>query len=303
MRNLAKILLGLILMALMLCQDVNASQTKADTSNKASAPTTVTVKTQNSIDKNPEPHQQNANNADKEIVRKKDFPLVERVKKLANKANLALLFSCLATIIAGLSLFASKRSNRISRDALEATKNTSRAEFQPYLSFSDKIDIRCDKTILTGITTRAIVEKEGNRLNPQGFIEVTNEGKTPALDGRFSCIGIMRNDEWEVPINLRGSIPYLGVDKTVKAKVLEYIRLNRDIEGDRFNIVNMWFDVEVRISFRDPFSENKRRVFRSNYRGGHIRDGVQSGFFRNIRRKSFAEVEPTDTDDIRHWEM
>jgi len=160
-----------------------------------------------------------------------------------------------------------------------------------------------DKATLEGITTRALVKKEGNRINPKGFIQITNEGKTPVLDGLFSCIGCMRDDEGTIPIELRGQLSYLGSGKHTKARILEYVRLNRDVEGDKFDISKMWFRVEVRVSFRDPFSEYKRRVFRAIYDGGYINDGPQMGFFGMPKRKSFAEVEPRETDDPKNWEV
>jgi len=103
-----------IFIALLLCQDVSARQAKTDAGEQPSPPPAASVETQDAANKGPEPHQESPNIENEDIIGDQTTPLVERISKVTNKANLAFGASVLATIFAGLAWLVGIRANTIS---------------------------------------------------------------------------------------------------------------------------------------------------------------------------------------------
>ena len=106
---------------LLLCHDVGASQTKTDASDNSNTPPPV-AENQNPADESPQPHQEEARKEDDRVIRDQSSALVERVKKLANKANLALLISFFATLFAFLSWRVGSGANKAAWESVKSDR-------------------------------------------------------------------------------------------------------------------------------------------------------------------------------------
>jgi len=107
-------ILTFVFVGLLLSQDVNARQTKTDSSEQTSPPPAASIETQDTADKSPEPHQQSTTVENPDTIGDENTPLVKRISKVAKTANFAFWVSVVAAIFSGLSWLVGRDANKIS---------------------------------------------------------------------------------------------------------------------------------------------------------------------------------------------
>lgn len=105
-----------ILVILLLCHNVGASQDKSDATNSANPPPTVSVEQKIHADESPKPHQENASVKIETAIGDQNPPIIEGFGKLVKPAYIALFFSFIATVIAFFSLRSSNEAVDVTRE-------------------------------------------------------------------------------------------------------------------------------------------------------------------------------------------
>ena len=187
-----------------------------------------------------------------------------------------------------------KAGEKLSEQNATALK-ASKAEFQPYLTFSEQVKVLgINKQITGGLPTRAVVKITDKSLDIGGSIEIKNEGKTPANNIFWVISGTMRRGDDEHTIFDNGTHSYLGAGKTKRLKILEKIFI--DSESVRIDIADWRFTINLRLSFFDTFDIKKRRVFMANYSGGAVSSETLGNYFSPLYLEEYAEVEAEERD-------
>lgn len=239
----------IFVLVLLLCQDVNACQTKTDTSEQLNPPAPV-AEQQNTADKSPQPHQKQTSVENENIIRDQSATMIERVSKLAKKTNWALFISFVATIFAGLAWLAN-------REAIKVTRNASRAELQPY------IEVRKIKRFSTG-TSRGSTSEPWTHFNFT-FVNlyIENTGVTPLYDVNVSGILVIDDKSTEVEIsNVPKGMVYKGSPLDLFVSGTIYFPKG-GAEVFSFDKIELF----LKIKFKDMLSDRKERVVKVKMQG------------------------------------
>jgi hypothetical protein len=246
-----KLFFTAIFVILLLCHDVSAGQTKTDASDNANTPPAVAVEQEKSADKSPKPHQEQSDVEDSNIVGDQGPPLVERVKQLATKTNWALFLSALATVFTGLSWV-------VSRNGVRVTEKATKAEFQPYISTIEEIDVEVVEPN-RGTTSYELVAYTNS-------IKIENIGKTPATD-----VGVTVTAKFYQQGRHLEKVGEVFDLKTGNMMPNEpwYFRLRVEFdfpEGDAFSFKRIReMDIYITLSFKDMFSDDTVRKYILHY--------------------------------------
>ena len=219
----------------------------------------------------------------------------------SNKAHWGFYAGLLGLVLLSWTLYETLAASGQLRTQHEISLKTTKAEFQPYMGFSKKIKFPAASRLEHGIPTRIIVQKEGNRLHLKGCISITNKGKTPLGDIAYRCSGTMVVGDIITRININndGAVSYVPAGGEEVVKILDTIHFDHpQIEDGDFNIVNMRINVRVAISFKDGFTEDKRRVFEAIYNTGTA--GRNTGH-APVFLQRHAEVTPEPQDYPENW--
>ncbi len=155
----------LILVTLLLCQNVSASQTEPKPQDETNTAALMAEK-QDAADESPQPHQKQTDKKDDDVIGGQSPALIERVKEFATIPNAALLISVFATIFAGLSWLAGRGANKAAWAAVKVSQQSAFDGLRAYISVESITAVTIDNGILV-------------------VIVIKNVGQTPAKNAKM----------------------------------------------------------------------------------------------------------------------
>lgn len=209
--------------------------------------------------------------------------------------------------------------------ALNETRKTSKAEFQPYLTFSERIELdhmEISRFDGSDEIVGATAIKSNHHIQISPTIRVMNKGKTPATDLFTTYIGKITNRTIDSPkaidrkivseaYNFFGSDAvemYLGLDEDKPVKLGHSIVYDRVLESKfiedirakiddshynsfrRVSWLNAYCCFAITLSFSDQFSKN-RRAFHVTYHGKIDENWVKLTSIRELLHHEDAYVD------------
>lgn len=156
--------------------------------------------------------------------------------------------------------------------ALKASK----AEFQPYVGFEKAIPIK-------GVNNW-MVENSGRFLKIEGDCWIENTGKTPMFDVSYSAqskltfinspMNPFKTVEIDSELPSKKIFEYLGASDKIQVPVigsvsttnLELVVSDKN-DWKQVPVRDVGLEITIRLSFKDSFSDNRRREFIANYYG------------------------------------
>jgi len=272
--------LSAIFVILLLCQNISTSQAQTNEGSESNPPAPIVSEEKNTTDKNPEPHQEQTSVEKEDAIGEQDIPVVERVRKLTQRANWALIISAGASVFAGLTWLSGIRG-------LKASNIVSKIESRAYVEIDRVIyghPAMKEKMIFEGSVKngKAFSQFRIVAAHKKGFpahdIKIT--GEVRLFDGGFSdkiedagfvpvkheigYIGI--GSEYQFPFSSR-EIP---VRESIRAQSTKMVAIVNGEKVEPWKSDELYIEIKLILSYIDDYAiKNKlpRTEIKSTFYG------------------------------------
>lgn len=227
----------------------------------------------------------------------------------ANKAHWGFYAGLLGLVLLTWTLYETLAASGELRRQTEISRTANRAEFQPYIKFSETVQVS-----RFGLFTdepneldEVFFKKQRGSLLFEVKTDITNTGKTPVLNGTFRS-----EDNLHWPEKTETGSRFVSRDSKSHGTIFDYIGAgetkedttiihnfridpkdadNREMTEIEVSKYRLW--LKLWVSFTDPINEY-RRTFYVEY-VGLLGD-------ENLPIRTYMEVETQPEDDPNNWE-